>query len=137
MVLQDIFAGGVEGIFKGVKDIVSTFKADPLEVMKIEHAIHEAELNAQVSLVQAQTKINEIEAGSADKFASRWRPAVGWICVAGLAYATLFEPLASWVCLNAGLAVPPQLNLDILMPMVTGLLGLAGMRTYEKTTTKK
>lgn len=132
MWLEEIFKGGAEGIFAGVKDVLTVFKADPLEVMKLQSAINTAEMQATLALVQAQTKINEIEAASQDKFVSRWRPAVGWICVTGLAYATILNPLMTWVCLNLHALPPPQLDLDILMPMVTGLLGLAGLRTYEK-----
>jgi len=130
--ISDIFAGGAEGVLKGVKDVVSTFKADPLELAKIEHAITKAQMDLQLGLSQAQTKINEIEAGSADRFVSRWRPACGWIGVIGLGYATVFHPVASWASINFGLMPPPQLDTIILMELVTGLLGLAGMRTYEK-----
>lgn len=130
--LTDIFAGGAEGIFNGVRNIISTVKADPLEVLKLEQAMHKAEMELTLGLSQAQTKINEIEAGSGDKFVSRWRPACGWIGVTGLGYATIFHPIASWICLNNGLVVPPQLDTIILMELVTGLLGLAGMRSYDK-----
>ena len=133
MWLEEIFKGGTEGIFAGIKGIIGTIKADPLEVMKLQHAISTAEMQMTVSLSQAQTKINEIEAGSLDKYVSRWRPSVGWICVIGLGYATLFQPLASWVCINLNTIPPPQLDINIMMPLVTGMLGLAGYRTYEKT----
>lgn len=134
MFLEDIFKGGAEGIFSGVAKVVSTFKADPLEVLRLQSAINQAQLSAQVSLTQAQTKINEIEAASQDKFVSRWRPACGWIGFIGIAYATVFYPLATWVSVNFGISPPPQLDTVILMELVTGMLGLAGMRTYEKLT---
>jgi len=130
--ITEIFAGGAEGIFKGVKDIVSAFKADPLELAKIELAIGKAEMDLRLGLSQAQTRINEIEAANPDRFVSRWRPACGWIGVSGLAYATIFYPLAVWASINFGIAPPPQLDTIILMELVTGLLGLAGMRSYEK-----
>lgn len=130
--LEDIFKGGTEGLLTGVKEVIQTFKADPLEVMKLQASLTQAEGQISLALVQAQTKINEIEAASNDRFASRWRPAVGWICVIGLGYATLFQPVATWVSANAGIHPPPQLDLAILMPMITGLLGIAGLRTYEK-----
>ena len=82
--------------------------------------------------MQAQTKINEIEAGSADKFVSRWRPAFGWAGVFGIGYAVIFHPLAVWVSINFGLVAPPQIDTTILMELVTGMLGFAGLRTYDK-----
>ena len=131
-ILSEFFAGGTEGVLKGVKDVVGAFKADPLELAKLETAIAKTEMELTLGLSQAQTKINEIESASADKFASRWRPACGWIGFIGIAYATIFHPLATWVSLNFGLVPPPQLDTVILMELVTGMLGLAGLRTYDK-----
>lgn len=131
--LAEIFAGGTEGVFKGVKDIIGTMKADPLELAKIESAMNQAELNMQLGLSQAQTKINEIEAASQDKFVSRWRPAVGWLCASGVGYVAVIQPLGAWISLNAGLLPPPPIEAAILIELLFGLLGLAGLRTYEKT----
>lgn len=130
--ISELFAGGTEGVLKGVKDIVGTFKADPLELAKLESAISQAEMQMQTALVQAQTKINEIEAASQDKFVTRWRPAFGWLGVTGIAYAAIIQPLGTWASINFGWMPPPHVDTTILMEIVTGLLGLAGMRTYEK-----
>jgi hypothetical protein len=131
--LTDLFAGGTEGVFKGVRDVVQTFKADPLEMAKLDVALRQSEANLQIAFAQGQAEVNKIEAASQDKFASRWRPAVGWICVFGLGYATLFFPLSTWVALNLHALPPPQLDTTILVPLVTSLLGLAGLRSYEKS----
>lgn len=136
MILSDVLQGGVVGILKGFKEAVSAFKADPLELLKLEAAVKQAELQAQLLMVQAQTKINEIEAASTDKFVSRWRPACGWIGFIGLAYATLAHPLLTWASSNFGILPPPALDTTILMEVVMGMLGLAGLRTYEKTQPK-
>lgn len=87
-----------------------------------------------------QIEVNKIEAASDDKFKSRWRPAAGWVCVAGLAYQLLLWPLLSW---TTGLMVafsepgtvipaPPQLDGPTLMSLISGLLGLTVYRSYEK-----
>lgn len=130
--LEDIFKGGTEGIFAGVKGLIQTVKADPLELLKLQQAINDAELKANVALLTAQTKINEIEAGSQDKFVSRWRPAVGWTCVVGLVYSTLLQPLGAWVSLNLGGVAPPIIDVSILMGLVTSLLGLGAYRSFDK-----
>ncbi len=132
MWLEDVFKGGTEGIFTGVAKVIGTMKADPLEVLKVQQAVGMAELQFASAMSQAQTKINEIEAANPNKFVSYWRPAVGWICVTGLAYATLAYPLLTWACQNANAMPPPQLDTNLLMTLLTGLLGLAGYRTYEK-----
>ena len=130
--LSEIFAGGTEGVFSGVAKVIGTMKADPLELMKLETAVKQGEMQLQVALVQAQTKINEIEAASTDKFVSRWRPACGWVGFVGISYATIFHPLATWGSINFGWQPPPQLDTAILMELVTGMLGLAGLRSYDK-----
>jgi len=137
--VASIFAGGVGGIFTGIKDIIGAFKLDPTiaaanatKLAELEIAIRQAELQAEVALSQAQTKINEIEAASTDKFTSRWRPAVGWVCVVGLAYATLGCPLIGWLSQNAGWKAPGELNVEILTTTLFALLGIGGMRSFDK-----
>jgi len=138
--LGSIFEGGISGIFKGVRDIVSAFKADPTvalqsqqKLAELEIAIQQAELNAEVALKQAQLEVDKVEAASGDKFASRWRPAAGWLGVIGLAYSVIFYPLLTWASLNFAWKTPPPLNTEVLVTLLMGMLGLGSMRTYEKT----
>jgi hypothetical protein len=137
MLLEEIFKGategGVGGIFKGVKDLITTFKADPLEVMKLQSAITTAEQQYELSLVQAQTKINEIEAASQDKFAARWRPALGWICVGGFGYQMMLSPIMQSII---NFWYPDfrmdKLEVETLMTLLFGMLGLGAYRSFEK-----
>lgn len=131
-IISDVFAGGAEGILKGVKDVVSSFKADPLELAKLEIALAQTEANLAATLSTAQTKVNEIEAASSDKFTSRWRPACGWLAASGLGYAVIVTPILTWASVNFGITPPPHVDVTVLMELLFGLLGLAGMRTYEK-----
>ncbi len=65
-------------------------------------------------------------------FIAGWRPAVGWVCVLGLA-VTVFSPLLGWVAALAGHAIlVPPIPMDALMTLLIGMLGLGGMRTVEK-----
>jgi hypothetical protein len=78
-------------------------------------------------------KINEIEAGSDSFFKSGWRPAVGWICVFGLFYQFVFLPFATFfLALYEVRAAMPAMDLNTLMTLLFGLLGLGGYRTIEK-----
>ena len=131
-IISDMFAGGAEGVLKGVKDVVSTFKADPLELARLEQALQKAQYDFELGLSQAQAQINQEEAKSADYFVSRWRPFIGWVCGVGFSYAVLVQPMLTWLSLNQGWMTPPTLDTSILVPTMTGMLGLAGMRTYEK-----
>lgn len=69
-----------------------------------------------------------------DRFASGWRPCIGWVCCAALAYTYLVYPLLLWVAAAwAPHLVPPALgNNDMLYELVLGMLGLSGLRTVEK-----
>jgi hypothetical protein len=79
-----------------------------------------------------QTNINQAEASNPNMFVAGWRPFVGWVCGGGLAYQYLADPLLSWGAAIAHLPVPPSLDMSTLITMLGGLLGLGGMRTYEK-----
>lgn len=85
----------------------------------------------QLSL--AQIRVNEEEAKSENIFKSGWRPAIGWICVFGLAYNFVIYNLLLWVVATFGLNItPPALMSDILMELVFAMLGLGSLRTFEK-----
>jgi hypothetical protein len=89
-----------------------------------------ADLTAKLS--EAQTKVNEVEAASASFFVAGWRPAVGWMCVMGVGYTYIGQPFLSWASVNWGWQVPPVIDTGALMTLLLGMLGLGGLRTYEK-----
>jgi hypothetical protein len=75
----------------------------------------------------AQIKVNEVQAAHKSLFVAGGRPAIMWICALGLLYNVFIHPILDiWLEM-------PVVNTDILMPVMMGLLGLGGMRTYEKT----
>lgn len=73
-------------------------------------------------------------------FVAGWRPFIGWVGGFGMAYQFLLYPLLTWVwpiliargTLPAGTTIPPVLDGDVLFAMVSGLLGIAGMRSFDK-----
>ena len=83
----------------------------------------------------AQSEVNKTEAQSENLFKSGWRPAVGWICVTGLLWS-VFLPVINWFIQLCGIQTPPLpvLNGEILTSLTFGLLGLGGLRTFEKKT---
>lgn len=81
-----------------------------------------------------QTSINLEEAKSDSLFKSGWRPYIGWVCGGGFTYQLLFRPIFSWVAQNAWNWQPmPSLEMETLMTLTFGVLGLGAYRTYEKT----
>ena len=93
-----------------------------------------AQLDADMKLALGQLDINKAEAQSGSLFVAGWRPAVGWVCVLGLAYQFLVFPLLAWAGANlAGWSAPPSLDIGTLLTLLGGMLGLGWFRTVEKT----
>ena len=96
---------------------------------EIREAIKGKELNPN-ELISLQTKINEIEAQHRTVFVAGWRPFIGWVCGIALAYNFVIRDLFIWL-INPDI-VPPALQMEHLMTVLLGMLGLGGLRTYEK-----
>lgn len=104
-----------------------------LKILELAQKGELATLDADVRLATGQMEINKAEA-TTDLFRGGWRPATGWTCVAGLAYNFVIQPLMPWVVRSLGGEVPdmPKIDNDTLMVLLTGMLGLGGMRTFER-----
>ena len=92
-----------------------------------------AALDAELRLALGQLEVNKAEATTVT-FRGGWRPAVGWVCVVGLGYQFILQPLLPWVVALFGAQVPPLPAIDneSLMVLLTGMLGLGGLRTFER-----
>jgi hypothetical protein len=100
---------------------------------KAQSELYKAAQDQDFQLALAQIKVNEEEAKSENLFKSGWRPAIGWICVFGLAYNFVIYNILLWFINIYRLNVtPPALMSDILMELVFALLGLGSLRTFEK-----
>ena len=91
------------------------------------------QLASALAIVQGQLDANKVEAASPSVWTSGWRPGVGWICVAALAMQYVARPLISWIAAVSGHPLPvlPGID-DNLWQLLVGLLGLGGLRTFEK-----
>ena len=107
--------------------------AAQLELLKLQQSGEFKQLEADLQLALAQTEVNKVEAASADPFKSNWRPAAGWVCVLGLLYQFLAQPLLAWGSVMQGYAAPPVLELGDLYGLLFGMLGLGAYRSFEKT----
>ena len=130
----------IEGVGKVAGDLYTTDKE------RLQMALEDRKLDLEEKRIDqatdlAQVGINKIEAASTSLFVSGWRPAVGWVGVAGLTYQFLGYPLMQWVwafgqgvdIIPKGLAAPPDLQIEHLMTLLAGLLGFGGMRSFEKS----
>jgi hypothetical protein len=97
-------------------------------------AAEAAQLAAAVAIVQGQLDTNRAEAASPSAFTSGWRPAIGWVCAAALACQYIARPLLQWAGIMTGHAWPALPGIDDnLWQLMLGMLGLGGLRTFEKT----
>jgi hypothetical protein len=91
-----------------------------------------SERHAQ-ELAKAQIEVNKVEASSSSLFVSGWRPAVGWVCVSGMAGNFIIIPLANFVlALSDSNITIPLVDTATMMPVLMGMLGLGAMRSAEK-----
>jgi hypothetical protein len=91
-----------------------------------------AERHAQEQAM-AQIEVNKVEAASPSLFVSGWRPAIGWICALGMAGNFITIPFANMVLeLMDQDVVIPLIDMETLLPVLLGMLGLGAMRTVEK-----
>ena len=106
-----------------------------LKMLAMAQAGELAQLDADMKLAIGQLEVNKAEAASGNAYASSWRPTVGWVCAAGLAYEFLVAPLLPWLALAIfGKQLPdlPDLPMETLLTLLLGMLGLGGLRTVEK-----
>ena len=85
-----------------------------------------AEKHAQ-ALAMEQIKDN-IEEAKGNWFQSSWRPLIGWICGLSLMINYMVSPILA----GFGIIIP-QADMSVMMPLLFGMLGIAGMRSYDKT----
>lgn len=92
-----------------------------------------ADRHAQ-ELAVAQIEVNKAEASSGSLFKGGWRPFIGWVCGGAFAYHFVLQPIIVFGVLTAGVDLPPLPEFDMasLMTVMMGMLGLGGLRTYEK-----
>mgnify|MGYP003119624623 FL=1 len=91
-----------------------------------------AERHAQ-DLAKGQLEINKAEAQSRNIFVAGWRPFIGWTCGFAMAYNYVLQPILIFVLAQFDYLVQlPGLDLSEMMPVLMGMLGLGGLRSFEK-----
>lgn len=124
--LSKMIGGSLAETAKGVADVVDKFVETPDEKTAFKTVM--AKMAQEPGL--AQVELNKIGAAHRNVFVAGWRPAVGYVCAIGLSFAFIINPLIQWTTGDTG----PELPVDVMMELVIGMLGLAGLRTVEKLT---
>lgn len=132
---------GAGDVIKSVGDAVDKFVTTDKERLELQierdkaaqdHEYRMELLDQQLDI--AQTEVNKAEATNPSLFVAGWRPAIGWVCAAALAYQFMLYPLLSWFAVAVLVTdkAPPGLNMSELFPLIFGMLGIAGMRSFDK-----
>lgn len=116
----------VNALIAPVTSLLDKFIPDADTKQKLAHEISTMSDKYAQEIALAQIAVNREEA-KGNWFQAGWRPATGWVCVLGFAVNFLISPLA------AGFGVDiPQADTSTMLPVLMGMLGLGGLRTYER-----
>lgn len=117
----------IKDLAPNISNITEKFVDGKVTQAELDAETNKHELSAEVQLALAQIKLNTTEAASGKLFVAGWRPFVGWTCAIALFFNFIIFPFAT----AYGLAIP-VLDVATMMPVLLGMLGLGGMRSFEK-----
>lgn len=122
--------GNVGKVFKDIRAAITGKEVlDPNKQAELEIGL----MKAEAALSAAQTDINKIEAAHKSLFIAGWRPWIGWVCGAAIAWHFILAPFVGWILIMAGVtATLPTIEMGLLINIVLAMLGLGGLRTFEK-----
>lgn len=124
----------LEALIGPVTGLLDKFIEDKDQKAKLAHEIATmAERHAQERAL-AQIEVNKTEAASRNPFVAGWRPFIGWTCGVALAWHFVLAPFLMFIAAWVGFDVPrlPVFDMDNLMTVLLGMLGLGGLRSFEK-----
>ena len=125
--------GLISSLVGPVSDILDKVVTDKDLKEKLSHDIATMAERHAHEVVKAQIEVNKTEAQHHSMFVAGWRPAIGWVCCLGMAGNFLIIPFVNMALelLETGVVVP-MIELELMMPVLMGMLGLGAMRTVEK-----
>tara|TARA_R100000808_G_scaffold245_3_gene1428 strand:+ start:8603 stop:8992 length:390 start_codon:yes stop_codon:yes gene_type:complete len=119
----------IDKLIGPVTSIVDKFVVDKDLKMKLQHELETALHDANM----AQIEVNKAEAAHKSIFVAGWRPFVGWVCGVALSYHFILAPLLQFGFAVGGIDQElPEFDFSQLSTVLMGMLGLGGLRTFEK-----
>ena len=119
-------------LFELGRSIIDRLFPDPAKKAEAELELLKMTQDGDLKLILGQLEINAREAQHPSIFVAGWRPGVGWIGCAGFAYAAIIQPMLVWLAAVKGWPAPPTIDNDLLWVVLTGMLGIGGLRSIEK-----
>jgi uncharacterized membrane protein len=124
----------LQALIGPVASLLDKFIEDKDQKAKLAHEISTMATRHAQELAKGQLEINKVEAQHRSMFVAGWRPFLGW----GLSFAMIWHfvlvPLITFICAFAGMDIPdlPFFDMESLMTVLLGMLGLGGLRSFEK-----
>lgn len=123
----------IESLIGPVAGLLDKFIEDKDQKNALAHQIATMSERHAQELAKGQLEVNKAEAASASLFVAGWRPAVGWVCVLGMASNFVLIPMVNFILALAESTVTvPLIDTSTMMPVLLGMLGLGAMRSAEK-----
>lgn len=124
----------VASLIPSVTGILDKVVEDKDQKAKLAHEIATLAEKQAHDAAMAQVEVNKAEAQHRSIFVAGWRPFIGWVCGIALAYHFVLAPLIVFGVAWSGAEIPeiPTFDMDSLMTVLLGMLGLGGMRSFEK-----
>jgi len=116
-----------------VGDVLDRFFPDKEKAEQAKREIESQLTEHLASIDLAQLEVNKAEAKSRNVFIAGWRPFIGWTCGLALCWTYILQPVAQFVLAQTGHLIDlPGLDMSTMMPVLLGMLGLGGLRSWEK-----
>jgi hypothetical protein len=115
------------------KTLLDRFVPDPQKKAEAEMEFVRMAAEGELKQVIAQLEINAREAAHPSIWVAGWRPYFGWVGGTAFAYVGIIKPMLTWVAAIKGWPAPPDIDTEFLWVVVSGLLGIGSLRTFEKS----
>lgn len=124
----------LQALIGPVAGLLDKFIPDADQKAKLAHEIATMAEKHAHEAAMAQVEVNKAEAQHRSVFVAGWRPFLGWCLSFAMAWHFVLAPVTMFVCTYAGVEIPelPMFDMDSLMTVLLGMLGLGGLRTVEK-----
>jgi len=120
-------------IFELGKGLIDRWFPDPAKKAEAEAQFMLLMQEQDFKKVLGQLEVNAKEAANPSIFVAGWRPFVGWCCGLGFLWATIGQPVVTWIATARGWPAPPAIDTDVLLYVLGGMLGLGTLRSFEKS----
>lgn len=125
----------IQSLVSPVSKLLGKFIQDKDLKQKLAHDIATMAEKHSHENALAQIEINKAEAQHRSIFVAGWRPFLGWGLASAMIWHFVLAPIVMFIFAYSGMEAPelPAFDMDSLMTVLLGMLGLGGLRTFEKS----